>query len=117
MKNYIHIIAFLLQLLGLFIYSLTADAVFLSLFNTVTYLFLFHLIIYLSLVTIHARFFDGFLYGMHRVFRSKKRLGSMNTAFEPVSEKIKQPVITFFKYQTGLFLISNVLLFIFYLMI
>ena len=117
MKNYIHIIAFLLQLRGLFTYSLTADAVFLTLFNTVTYLFLFHLIIYLSLTTLHARFFDGFMYGMHRVFKSKKRPGSMETAFEPVSEKIKQPVITFFKYQTGLFLICNILLLVVYLIV
>ncbi|MGM0523785.1 MAG: DUF3899 domain-containing protein [Bacillota bacterium] len=115
MKNYIHITAFLLQLFGLLIYSLMKEDVFLTLFNTVTYIFLFHLVIYLSLVTLHARFFDGFMYGMHRVFRSKKRPGSMDTTFEPVSEKIKQPVLTFFKYQTGLFLITNVLLLALYL--
>lgn len=117
MKNHIHIIAFLLQLLGLLIYSLIEGDVFLTLFNIVTYIFLFHLVIYLSLTTLHARFFDGFMYGMHRVFKSKKRPGSMETAFEPVSEKIKQPVITFFKYQTGLFLICNILLLVVYLIV
>ncbi|GEM01580.1 protein of unknown function [Halolactibacillus halophilus] len=115
MKNYIHFIAFLLQLLGLLVYSLIEGDVFLTLFNIITYVFLFHLVVYLSLTTLHARFFDGFMYGMHRVFRSKKRPGSMDTAFEPVSEKINQPVITFFKYQTGLFLVFNILLLAVYL--
>jgi hypothetical protein len=91
--------------------------VFLTLFNTVTYIFLFYLVIYLSLITLHARFFDGFMYGMHRVFRSKKRPGSVDTVFEPISEKIKQPVITFFKYQTAGFLITNILLLVIYLVI
>lgn len=116
MKKHIQGIAFLLQLIGLVLFSLTTSESFLTLFNTTTYIFLFHLLIYLSLVTLHARFFDGFLYGMHRVFRSKNRPGSMEAEFQPVSEKIKRPVVHFFKYQTLFFLLSNLLLLVFYLL-
>ncbi len=115
MKKHIHLIAFLLQAIGLLIYSLVNGDYFLTLFNSVTYAFLFHLLIYLSLVTISAGFFDGFLYGMHRVFRNKKRPGSMDTVFQPASEKVKRSFLIFFKYQTGFFLVSNLLLFVVYL--
>lgn len=114
-KN-IHIVAFLLQLAGLILYSFISGELFLSLFNNSTYLFLGYLLIYLSLLTIHARFFDGFLFGMHRVFRSKRRPGSMETTFIPASEKVNVKALSFFKSQTIFFLMTNLVLLMIYLL-
>ncbi|PXW93120.1 hypothetical protein DES38_101203 [Streptohalobacillus salinus] len=111
-----HIILLLVQLILTFVFAnINAGAFLLNVFNYLTYLLLIHVTLFLSLLTIKGRFFDGITYGFKKAFaRDKQSIDDEFSRLAP-SEKVSDFAIKLFRFQTFALLLVNVIMLAIYL--